>query len=62
MLSIVPTMHAISHQTDWVVTVWIHMLIFLLPAVAYSRIPAIRRKLHFDRTDREENVALAAYS
>nr|WP_245312448.1 hypothetical protein [Rhizobium sp. R693] len=38
MLSIVPAMHAVSHQTDWVLTVWVHMLMFLLPALAYARV------------------------
>jgi hypothetical protein len=38
MLSIVPAMHAISHQTDWVIPVWIHMGIFLIPVLALCRI------------------------
>jgi len=38
MLSIVPAMHAISHQTDWVIPVWIHMAIFLIPILALCRI------------------------
>lgn len=38
MLSIVPAMHAISHQTDWVIPVWIHMAIFLIPVLALCRI------------------------
>lgn len=38
MLSIVPAMHAISHQTDWVVTVWLHMAIFLVPVLSVCRI------------------------
>jgi hypothetical protein len=37
ILSIVSAMHAISHQTDWVVSVWVHMLIFLLPTLALCR-------------------------
>ncbi|MFJ7356873.1 hypothetical protein ACIQWS_22130 [Phyllobacterium sp. NPDC097923] len=40
MLSIVPAMHAISHQTDWALIVWVHMLIFLVPALAWARRPA----------------------
>jgi hypothetical protein len=36
-LSIVPAMHAISHQTDWALMVWVHMLIFLLPTLALCR-------------------------
>jgi hypothetical protein len=45
ILSIVPAMHAISHQTDWVVSVWVHMLIFLGPALAFCvvRLPMLRR-------------------
>jgi hypothetical protein len=38
MLSIVPAMHAISHQTDWVVSVWVHMLLFLMPALYLATI------------------------
>ncbi|WP_094507618.1 hypothetical protein [Brucella thiophenivorans] len=38
MLSIVPAMHAISHQTDWVIPVWIHMAIFLIPVLWFCRI------------------------
>ena len=37
MLTIVPAMHAISHNTDWAVMVWVHMLIFLLPALLLCR-------------------------
>lgn len=36
-LSIVSAMHAISHQTDWVVSVWVHMLVFMLPTLALCR-------------------------
>ena len=39
-LSIVPGMHAFSHNTDWVVPVWIHALIFLAPALLYARCKA----------------------
>lgn len=38
ILSIVPAMHAISHQTDWVIPVWIHMEIFLIPVLYFCRI------------------------
>ena len=38
MLSIVPAMHAISHQTDWVIPVWIHMALFLIPILAICRV------------------------
>ena len=33
ILSIVPAMHSISHLTDWVLTVWVHMALFLAPAL-----------------------------
>jgi hypothetical protein len=33
MLSIVPAMHAVSHVTDWVLQIWVHMLLFLAPAL-----------------------------
>ncbi|MEO9339252.1 hypothetical protein ABFT80_17690 [Mesorhizobium sp. SB112] len=36
ILSIVPAMHAISHQTDWVVTIWVHIALFLAPALVYA--------------------------
>lgn len=38
MLSIVPAMHSISHQTDWVIPVWIHMAIFLIPVLYFCRL------------------------
>lgn len=38
ILSIVPAMHAVSHMTDWVISVWVHMLIFLLPALWLARL------------------------
>jgi hypothetical protein len=37
-LSIVPAMHAVSHATDWVVSVWVHMLFFLVPALYYCSV------------------------
>lgn len=36
MLSVVPAMHAFSHQTDWILSGWIHMLAFCIPAFAYA--------------------------
>jgi hypothetical protein len=42
MLSIVPSMHAISHQTDWVVSAWVHMLLFAVPMLALAIVPARR--------------------
>lgn len=41
MLSVVPAMHAISHITDWVLQVWVHMLVFLIPALLLA---AVRRR------------------
>jgi hypothetical protein len=38
MLSIVPAMHAISHQTDWVIPVWLHMALFLIPVLWFCRL------------------------
>ncbi|MDX3924431.1 MAG: hypothetical protein QHC90_01315 [Shinella sp.] len=43
ILSIVPAMHAVSHQTDWVLTVWVHMLIFLVPSLAFAIVPGSLR-------------------
>jgi hypothetical protein len=37
MLSAVPSMHTISHQTHWVITLWVHMAFFLLPALLWAR-------------------------
>jgi hypothetical protein len=37
-LSIIPAMHAVSHETDWVMPVWVHMLIFLAPALYFCRV------------------------
>ncbi|WP_340107621.1 hypothetical protein [Pikeienuella sp. HZG-20] len=38
MLSAIPAMHAFSHATDWVVSVWIHMMFFCIPVFAYARV------------------------
>ena len=43
ILSIVPAMNAISHTTDWVVMVWVHMLIFLVPALVFARLSSVGR-------------------
>lgn len=43
MLSVVPAMHAFSHTTDWVVSIWIHMLFFCAPVFAWARERAPRR-------------------
>ncbi len=40
VLSIIPSMHAVSHQTDWVLMVWVHMLMFAAPALFFAVIPA----------------------
>ncbi|KQY26678.1 hypothetical protein [Rhizobium sp. Root482] len=40
ILSIVPAMHAVSHQTDWVMVVWVHMAMFLVPALLIALVPA----------------------
>jgi hypothetical protein len=37
MLSAVPAMHTISHHTQWIVTLWVHMAFFLLPALLFAR-------------------------
>ena len=42
VLSVVPAMHAISHKTDWIVMVWVHMLLFALPVLALAVIPKLR--------------------
>ncbi|QDY70482.1 hypothetical protein [Qingshengfaniella alkalisoli] len=36
ILSVVPAMHAFSHQTDWVLSGWVHMLVFCTPVFAYA--------------------------
>ncbi|RWX81832.1 hypothetical protein EPK99_00705 [Neorhizobium lilium] len=40
VLSIIPSMHAVSHQTDWVLMVWVHMLMFAAPVLAFAIVPA----------------------
>ena len=60
ILSIVPAMHAISHQTDWAVMEWPHMLIFLVPAFLYSRMPAARVGLRFVRTNPDAGNVVTA--
>jgi len=39
VLSIIPSMHAISHQTDWVLMVWVHMVMFAAPIMFFAVIP-----------------------
>ncbi len=43
LLSVVPAMHSISHRTDWVLMVWIHMSLFALPVLALAILPARSR-------------------
>lgn len=46
MLTIVPAMHALSHQTDWAVMVWVHMVIFLLPTLMLCRVhPSVHPRI-----------------
>jgi hypothetical protein len=56
LLSIVPSMHAISHQTDWVLMIWVHMLMFAAPALAFAVIPARGRRM----PEEIRNLSLAA--
>ncbi|ODT09755.1 MAG: hypothetical protein ABS35_42615 [Kaistia sp. SCN 65-12] len=37
-LSLAPAMHAVTHHTQWPVSAWIHMAMFLIPALALARI------------------------
>ncbi|WP_051231017.1 hypothetical protein [Kaistia adipata] len=37
-LSLAPAMHAVTHHTQWPVSAWIHMAMFLVPALALARI------------------------
>ncbi len=39
MLLIVPGMHSISHHTQWLLTEWIQVMLLLVPALCYARIP-----------------------
>ncbi|KQT04761.1 MULTISPECIES: hypothetical protein [unclassified Rhizobium] len=48
VMSVVPAMHAISHKTDWVLMVWVHMLLFAVPIMMFaltSRTP-LRHSIH----------------
>ena len=38
MLSALPAVHVISHHTQWIFTSWIHMAIFLGPALFFARV------------------------
>jgi hypothetical protein len=35
-------MHVVSHQTDWVIMAWVHMVLFLVPSLALAAVPARR--------------------
>jgi uncharacterized membrane protein YsdA (DUF1294 family) len=37
-LSLAPAMHAITHHTQWPFSAWIHMLVFLVPALLMARV------------------------
>jgi hypothetical protein len=47
-LTIVPGIHSISHQTDWVLSAWVHMIIFLPPALLYARVSAKQAEKRID--------------
>jgi hypothetical protein len=38
MLLAVPAMHTISHHTQWALSAWVHMMVFLIPALLFARI------------------------
>jgi hypothetical protein len=38
MLLAVPAMHAISHYTQWVLSTWVHVAVFLIPGLLFARI------------------------
>lgn len=42
MFTAVPATHAISHTTDWVLSVWMHMALFVLPALLFALSPRRR--------------------
>ena len=44
MLSIVPAMHSISHVTDWVLQVWVHMIFFLAPALLLASLHQVKSR------------------
>jgi hypothetical protein len=57
ILSIVPGTHAISHSTDWVLGVWVHMIIFLLPVLFVAR---LRVQANVARAAPSTGLALAS--
>lgn len=36
ILSVVPAMHAITHKTDWALMIWVHLLLFVVPLLAFA--------------------------
>ncbi|SEH27408.1 hypothetical protein [Rhizobium sp. NFR12] len=50
VLSVVPAMHAISHKTDWILMVWVHMILFAAPILAFTIIPSSHRQTRRDLT------------
>lgn len=36
ILSVTPAMHSISHRTDWVLMIWIHLLLFAAPVLTIA--------------------------
>lgn len=57
ILSIVPATHAISHNTDWVLNVWVHMVLFLLPVLFVAR---LRVQANVARAAPSTGLALAS--
>lgn len=47
MLSVVPGMHIVSHQTDWVIIAWVHMIAFLVPSLALATVSLRGRSLPY---------------
>jgi hypothetical protein len=52
ILSVVPAMHSISHRTDWVLMIWIHLLLFAAPVLSIAMISrrSSRSRLNSART------------
>lgn len=42
MLMLVNALHTVTHSTNWFVSPWVHMSIFLLPALLYARTGGLR--------------------
>jgi hypothetical protein len=39
MLILTPSLHTITHHTQWFISPWIHIGFFLVPALYLSRVP-----------------------